>query len=77
MKRGQIVFVTAGKEKGLFMIVLETDGKTVLLTDGRHRPLDQPKRKNIKHISATQTIASEEQLASNSRVKSFLRNFTA
>lgn len=77
MKRGQIVFVTAGKEKGQFMIVLQADEKSVLLTDGKHRPCDRPKRKSLKHVSATLTVVSEEDLAANSRVKSILRNFTA
>ncbi len=77
IKRGQIVFVTAGKEKGQFMVVLDCDEASVMLTDGRKRPCDRPKRKNIKHITATKTVASEEEIAANSRVKSLLRNFTA
>ncbi len=77
IKRGQIVFVTAGKEKGRFMIVLSSDETSVMLSDGRKRPCDRPKRKNIKHVTATDTVASEETLAANSRVKSLLRNFTA
>ena len=77
MKRGQIVFVTAGKEKGQFMIILSSDEKMAMLTDGRHRPCDRPKKKSKKHISETKTIISEEDLAANSRIKSILRNFTA
>lgn len=77
IKRGQIVFVTAGKEKGRYMVVLESDQTTVMLTDGRKRPCDHPKRKNIKHVTATNKVASEEEIAANSRVKSLLRNFTA
>ncbi len=77
IKRGQIVFVNAGKQKGQFMIVLSADEKSVLLIDGKRHPYDRPKRKNVKHISATQTIVSENDLAANSRVKTMLRNFTA
>ena len=77
IKRRQIVFVTAGKEKGRYMVVLESDQTTVMLIDGRKRPCDRPKRKNIKHVTATNKVASEEEIAANSRVKSLLRNFTA
>ncbi len=77
IKRGQIVFVTAGKEKGRFMIVLEADDRSVLLCDGKDRPCDRPKRKNIKHVSVTDTVVSEADLAANSRIKSVLRSFTA
>ncbi len=77
IKRGQIVFVTAGKEKGRFMVVLESDETAVMITDGRKRPCDRPKRKNIKHVTATSYVATEEEIAANSRVKSLLRNFTA
>lgn len=77
IKRGQIVFVTAGKEKGRFMIVLEADDRSVLLCDGKDRPCDRPKRKNIKYVSVTDTVVSEADLAANSRIKSVLRSFTA
>lgn len=40
----------AGHDKGTLYLVLERDGRTALLADGRRRKLDRPKRKNRKHV---------------------------
>ena len=41
---------TAGKDKGTLYLVLERTEETVLLTDGKRRRLEKPKRKNRKHV---------------------------
>lgn len=46
-----IVFSTAGHDNGTMYLVLESDGRTVFLVDGRTRKLINPKRKNLKHVS--------------------------
>lgn len=53
---GMVVCAAAGKEKDNFYIVTRIDGKFVTLADGKHRTLDRPKRKNVKHIRMTQTV---------------------
>lgn len=50
LKRGMFARSLAGHDKGCLYIVLEADEKQVLLTDGRNRPLEKPKRKNRIHI---------------------------
>ena len=40
----------AGKDKGTLYLVLERTEGTVLLTDGKLRKLEKPKRKNRKHV---------------------------
>ena len=77
IKRGQIVFVTAGKEKGRFMIVLEADDRSVLLCNGKDRPCYRPKRKYTNHVPETDTVVAEVDLAACTRLKSVLRSFTA
>ena len=48
-----LVKVTAGKEKDkYFMICRMADDKYALICDGRGRKINNPKKKNIKHLSA-------------------------
>lgn len=53
---GMVVCATAGKEKDSFYTVTKLDGNAVYLADGKHRTLEKPKRKNVKHIRATETV---------------------
>lgn len=48
--KGDLVVCTAGREKNKIMCVLSCDEKNVYLCDGKERPLENPKRKNLKHI---------------------------
>lgn len=74
-ERGTVVCSKAGKEKGMFMAVLSSDDKAVLLSDGRQRPIEKPKRKNLKHVSLTDTRLSEEQLKTNKSLRHALSDF--
>ena len=51
--RGDLVVCTAGREKEKLMCVTEFDGKYVYVCDGKERKLNNPKRKNPKHIIKT------------------------
>ena len=53
---GMVVCAVAGKEKDGYYLVIELDERFVLLADGRHRPLEKPKRKNIRHIRPTSEV---------------------
>ena len=67
MKRGDIVVSTAGKDKNSFLAVIGFDEGYVLVVDGKHRPLERPKRKNEKHIFLTgQSLKIEEFISNNS-----------
>ncbi len=51
LKPGQLVRSLAGRDKGKHYLVLEkVDHKHVLLVDGRNRPIEWPKKKNIVHL---------------------------
>ena len=67
MQSGTVVIATAGKEKGGFYAVVQVlDSRTVLIADGRRRPIEKPKKKNIAHLKRTNhiigTIGSNRQL---------------
>mgnify|MGYP003303518222 FL=1 len=51
--RGDLVVCTAGREKEKLMCVIAFDGKYVYVCDGKERKLENPKRKNPKHITKT------------------------
>ena len=51
-KKGLLVKSVAGRDKGYFVIV-KTENNFVYLANGKSRKLDNPKRKNIKHIRLT------------------------
>ena len=40
----------AGRDKGELYFVLSRGEREVLLADGKHRKLDHPKRKNLRHV---------------------------
>ncbi len=51
LKPGQLVRSLAGRDKGKHYLVLEKlDHKHVLLVNGRSRPVERPKKKNIVHL---------------------------
>lgn len=49
--KGSLVWALAGREKGSCFVAVGVDGGFVYLADGRHRKVEKPKRKSIKHIS--------------------------
>ena len=65
MKRGQIVFSKAGRDKSHFLVVLSVQGNRCTVADGRRRRVEKPKCKNIKHLGATNGSIAEEDLFSN------------
>ena len=69
---GQIVCSKAGRDKGYFMVVVEEGDGFVFVCDGKERPLERPKRKNIKHIAFTNTVLEEESSITNKQLRKAL-----
>ncbi len=57
--KGELVLCIAGREKDRLMCVSAFDGKYVYLCDGKERKLDNPKRKNPKHVKKTEKQISD------------------
>ncbi len=62
---GRIVCSKAGRDKGKFMVVVGCKDKALLVCDGKERPLERPKPKNIKHLAVTRSSLEEKQFATN------------
>ena len=57
--KGELVMCIAGREKDRLMCVTGYDGKFVYVCDGKERPLNNPKRKNPKHVVKTDKKLSD------------------
>lgn len=75
LKRGRVVRSTAGRDKGSFLVVLETASRSVTVCDGKERPLERPKRKNPLHLAPTAGLLPEEALKTNRQIRTALRPF--
>lgn len=73
-ERGTIVCSLAGRDCGSFMVVLGQKNGKVLVADGKERPVDRPKQKNIKHLSLTNATVTEEQMLTNRSIRHALND---
>ena len=71
---GTVVIAKAGRDKGKAFAVIEVlDARTVLIADGRSRPIERPKRKNVIHLQATGTTA--DCITTNRQLRIFLKDY--
>ena len=53
--KGSVVKALAGRDQGRFFVAVAAEDRCVYIADGKERRLENPKRKNVKHISPTGT----------------------
>ena len=81
--RSDIVKSIAGRDKGKFFFVLDTEGEFLVLADGKTRKLENPKRKKRKHTvfvtssegRVAERIRSEEKVT-NSELRRTLAEYS-
>ena len=73
--KGMVGRSNAGHDKGRYYLVLEIDGNRALVADGKLKTLQAPKRKNIIHISATNTLVDVSEYDTNSKIRKLLWQF--
>ena len=73
---GRIVVSTAGRDKDRYFVVLSVQDGYCLISDGKVRKVDMPKKKKMKHLRVTEffleTIAemlAKEQTVTNSMIR--------
>ena len=60
---GRVVISTQGRDRNRAFLVLETVGtEYVMIADGRHRKLENPKKKKTKHLHAKPVLLPLETL---------------
>ena len=53
LKCGSVVRSLAGRDKDSLLAVVEIVEDGVLICDGKERPVERPKKKNLRHIGET------------------------
>ncbi len=69
---GQIVCSKRGRDKGYFLVIVEENENFVLVCDGKERPLERPKKKNVKHIAVTNTVLQTDCFKNNKQLRKSL-----
>ena len=72
---GQIVCSKKGRDKGYYLVVVEETQKYLCVCDGKERPLERPKKKNVKHLSFTNTVLESQSFNTNKQLRKSLRIF--
>ena len=73
LKRGLLVRSKAGHDKHGFFVVLSADQEFAVICDGKHRPLQRPKKKNCRHLAVTNTVLPEEAMKTNREIRRGIR----
>ena len=68
--KSDMVRSLAGRDAGSLYFVLSAEEEFLLLADGKHRRLENPKRKRKKHVTLVETGRSTvaEKIRSNEKV---------
>ena len=57
---GKLVLSRSGKDKGMYLAVIGESGCYLILANGRHRRMENPKHKKLKHVEVlNKTLDSE------------------
>lgn len=73
---GRIVRSLRGRDKGKLMLVVGASDEGLLVCDGKERPLERPKTKNIKHLCFTNDCLNTAQYSSNRRLRAALYRYS-
>lgn len=83
INKGQLVKSRAGRDKDNFFLIYNWDDEFIYVVDGDTRLIQNPKKKNIKHLWYTERIAQdikgrllEGQEVTNSEIRKALEELT-
>ncbi|MBQ8123817.1 MAG: KOW domain-containing RNA-binding protein [Ruminococcus sp.] len=77
MKRqlGSVVKAQAGRDSGGFFAVVRLEEEYCFIADGKSRKLERPKRKNIKHLSFTNSVIDLSEIT-DKKLRTALKQFS-
>lgn len=67
--KGDLVYSRRGRDKGFLMVVIREDKDFVYVVDGKKRRLENPKRKNPRHLTFLSDSINEEKMKTNRSVR--------
>ncbi len=76
-ERGAVIRSCAGRDKGKLLAVMQNNKSSVLVCDGKERPIDRPKSKNIRHVECINASITEAQMSTNKALRKALRQLDA
>lgn len=68
-KKGQIVLSKAGRDKGRLLAAVRFEKDRVFLCDGKERPLERAKAKNLRHVEFTQMFIDEASMETDRKLR--------
>lgn len=72
--KGSVVIAKAGRDKGKAFAVIDVlSDREVLIADGKRRPIERPKRKNVIHLQRTHTTV--DCVTTNRQLRNILKEF--
>ena len=74
IQKGSVVRATAGRDKGMFFVVLAVEGSYAYIADGKRRKVQAPKRKSLKHLAPT-TAVYEGSIETNPQIRKITNKF--
>lgn len=74
-EKGNVVRSKAGRDAGKFLMVVDVNDKGVLVCDGKERPLERPKLKNVRHLAPTNHCLQSDSMVSNRSLRKALKSF--
>lgn len=77
LEKGTVVRSLAGRDKGKLLAVMQSDESRVLVCDGKERPTDRPKSKNIRHVESVGASVTEAEMATNRALKKAITRLNA
>jgi len=73
-KQHEVVLSLAGRDKGQLLAVTDVREDGVWLADGKRRPIENPKRKNPRHLRPLGTELGREAMTTNRALRRALRS---
>ena len=77
LERGNVVKSSAGRDSGRLLVIIQANEKTVTVCDGKERPIDRPKSKNIRHVECVGASLNEAEMMTNRALKKALARLNA
>ena len=77
LEKGTVVKSLAGRDKGKLLAIVKSDENRVLVCDGKERPVDRPKSKNIRHVEYVGASIKEDETATDRKLKKALARLDA
>ena len=71
---GSVVKAKAGRDKEGFFVVVKSEDKWVFIADGKRRKVESPKKKNLLHLTVTNTVLSHS-MDTNRNIRKALKDF--